>query len=352
MGFRRGHCHPRARAAFKSAAPPPPSKLGELLSLEKERIFAGLEAVEAKGVVAARQFYAARCSYDDGIQRASIHWQRSRLQRQRRAECRMVRPPLVGAHSPPHLRRFAPSNSAGPTDRFYSIPGPLASFSAGKQWHGRAGLRKRWRNCKVTKWRLAYGNGEFCRRVAMNTSRVGWTNFRCRENWPGADCVRRERCRRWPRLRRPHPGGTHRPADAGKSSMAIAARSYLGRVALPRRRCGGVGIVAATWGVVPTRIMSLTGLLSAQLDEALHELAALGLATADAFTAVRVISGNRHRTAAYGKAPPCTPIAPRVQCSPLRPMVVVFPESHRDRRRASTGQLGLAVVAPLGSGIP
>ncbi len=39
-------------------------------------------------------------------------------------------------------------------------------------------------------------------------------------------------------------------------------------------------------------IMALTGLLPAQLDEALHELAALGLATADAFTAVRTISGT------------------------------------------------------------
>jgi ATP-dependent Lhr-like helicase len=38
--------------------------------------------------------------------------------------------------------------------------------------------------------------------------------------------------------------------------------------------------------------MSMTGLLPSQLDEALHELAALGLATADAFTAVRTISGT------------------------------------------------------------
>ena len=39
-------------------------------------------------------------------------------------------------------------------------------------------------------------------------------------------------------------------------------------------------------------LMSLTGLLPSQLDEAVHELAALGLATADAFTAVRSISGT------------------------------------------------------------
>jgi ATP-dependent Lhr-like helicase len=38
--------------------------------------------------------------------------------------------------------------------------------------------------------------------------------------------------------------------------------------------------------------LAVTGLLPSQLDEALHELAALGLATADAFTAVRLISGT------------------------------------------------------------
>ena len=70
-------------------------------------------------------------------------------------------------------------------------------------------------------------------------------------------------------------------------------------------------------------LMSLTGLLPSQLDEALHELAALGLVTADAFTAVRMISGTATDRRRAEKRRRSSPIAARIHRRAVGPLVAV-----------------------------
>ncbi len=110
----------------------------------------------------------------------------------------------------------------------------------------------------------------------------------------------------WGRLRPPR-----KDEEQGKSSavitravpIALVGREHLGWLLPSDRattmegfaRTGAQQVLEALAGrgaLFLHELQALTGLLPTQLDEALHELAALGLVTADAFAAVRKLAGN------------------------------------------------------------
>jgi len=110
----------------------------------------------------------------------------------------------------------------------------------------------------------------------------------------------------WGRLRPPR-----KDEEQGKSSavitravpIAVVGREHLGWLLPSDRastmegfaRTGAQQVLEALAGrgaLFLHELQALTGLLPTQLDEALHELAALGLVTADAFAAVRKLAGN------------------------------------------------------------
>ena len=125
----------------------------------------------------------------------------------------------------------------------------------------------------------------------------------------------------WGRLRPPR-----KDEEQGKSSavitravpIALVGREHLGWLLPSDRattmegfaRTGAQQVLEALAGrgaLFLHELQALTGLLPSQLDEALHELAALGLVTADAFAAVRKLAGDtRERRArlAAGCPPP------------------------------------------------
>ncbi len=109
----------------------------------------------------------------------------------------------------------------------------------------------------------------------------------------------------WGRLCPPRKDADDGPSRAGLSRAApisLLLRENLDWLLPEEReaaeshcRTGAAAVLEALrqrGALFPHELVALTGLLPSQLDEALHELAALGLATADAFTAVRSISGT------------------------------------------------------------
>jgi ATP-dependent Lhr-like helicase len=109
----------------------------------------------------------------------------------------------------------------------------------------------------------------------------------------------------WGRLCPPRKDADNVPSGAGLTRAAPISMMLRENLAwlLPDQResaeahcrAGAAAVLEALrqrGALFPHELAALTGLLPSQLDEALHELAALGLATADAFTAVRLISGT------------------------------------------------------------
>ncbi|HEY2760077.1 MAG TPA: DEAD/DEAH box helicase, partial [Pirellulales bacterium] len=166
-------------------------------------------------------------------------------------------------------------------------------LTPGTHWHGRAGLRKAL--MQLQGYELAAALWE--RRVLP---------ARCDEYEPRwLDELSLSGELAWGRLCPPKKDTDEAPSGAGLSRAApisLLMRENLSWL-LPRDRAADPSHcrsgAAAAIDALPQRgalfqheLMSLTGLLPSQLDEALHELAALGLVTADAFTAVRTISGT------------------------------------------------------------
>jgi ATP-dependent Lhr-like helicase len=116
----------------------------------------------------------------------------------------------------------------------------------------------------------------------------------------------------WGRLAPPVRGEDYVPSGSGMSRVvpiALVLRSDLawllpaGRVSaeeLARAKAQGVLEALSSHGAVFFNdLRTLTGLLSAELDDALSELAALGLVTADGFAAIRAIVSPDYRRFPY-----------------------------------------------------
>ncbi len=267
------------RGRMQVSGPVTAEQLAEKLALKPAQVFAGLEAIEAEGTVMRGHFTPA----EDGNGKAengqaSIEWC------ERRLLARIHRRTLDGLR-----RQIQP---AEPAD-FIRFLLRWHHLLPGRQWHGRAGLRKTL--AQLQGFEMAAGLWE--RRILP---------ARCDEyesRWLDEISMSGELA--WGRLCPPRKDADDGPSAAGltrAAPIALLLRENLGWL-LPRDRASaeahcraGAAAVLETLrqrgALFQHEIMSLTGLLPAQLDEALHELAALGLATADAFTAVRTISGT------------------------------------------------------------
>ncbi len=161
---------------------------------------------------------------------------------------------------------------------------------------GRWGCAKRWPSCRVLNYRPERGKDACCRPGCLNMIRPGWINCFSRAKWCG--------------------GGSTRRAAMRTSGRAAAALSRVVPISLlVREDLPGLLPPAAAPPAVPLRsgaaavldvlrnrgalffgeLKTLAQLLPSQLEEALRELAALGLVTCDAFAAVRrFVEGQRH----------------------------------------------------------
>ena len=261
-------------------------QFGEIVALDASRVFAALEAIEAEGTVLRGHFTPPddNDATSNNGPRTTDNGQSPVEWCERRLLARIHRRTLDGLR-----RQIQP---AEPAD-FIRFLVRWHHLLPGRQWHGRAGLRKTL--AQLQGFEMAAGLWE--RRILP---------ARCDEyesRWLDELSMSGELA--WGRLCPPRKDADDGPSSAGltrAAPIALLLRENLGWL-LPRDRTSaeancraGAAAVLETLrqrgALFQHEIMSLTGLLPSQLDEALHELAALGLATADAFTAVRTISGT------------------------------------------------------------
>jgi ATP-dependent Lhr-like helicase len=295
------------RGRLQCSGPVTSEQLGELLSLEPSQIFAALEAVEAEGTVMRGHFSgqrnsdlpvgngqtAAEGNLATGSPNAALHRHPSSLVPrpsapiewcERRLLARIHRKTLDGLR-----RQIQP---APPRD-FIRFLARWHHLLPGTQWHGRAGLRKALSQLQGLELAAALWE----RRLLP---------ARCDEydpHWLDELSMSGEIA--WGRLSPPRKDAADVPSGAGLTRAApisILFRENLGWLLPENRksseaycRADATSILEALrqrGALFPHELLALTQLLPSQLDEALHELATLGLATADAFTAVRTISGT------------------------------------------------------------
>ncbi len=268
------------RGRMQVSGPVTAEQLAEKLALETSSSFRRPGSNRSRRHRAARPFHSSgRWEWQNAENgQASIEWC------ERRLLARIHRRTLDGLR-----RQIQP---AEPAD-FIRFLLRWHHLLPGRQWHGRAGLRKTL--AQLQGFEMAAGLWE--RRILP---------ARCDEyesRWLDEISMSGELA--WGRLCPPRKDADDGPSAAGltrAAPIALLLRENLGWL-LPRDRASaeahcraGAAAVLETLrqrgALFQHEIMSLTGLLPAQLDEALHELAALGLATADAFTAVRTISGT------------------------------------------------------------
>jgi ATP-dependent Lhr-like helicase len=302
------------RGRMQCSGPVTAERLGELLSLDANQVFAALEAVEAEGTVMRGHFtlesaasgqssvtngnpqnkagdsvYNGQGTTDNGPTRrhpsalvprpsSPVEWC------ERRLLARIHRKTLDGLR-----RQIQP---AEPHD-YIRFLARWHHLEPGTQWHGRAGLRKALTQLQGLELSAALWE----RRILP---------ARCDEydsRWLDELSMSGELA--WGRLCPPRKNVDDAPSRAGLSraaAISLLLRENLGWLLPEEReaaelhcRAGTVAVLEALrqrGALFPHELAALTGLLPSQLDEALHELAALGLATADAFTAVRSISGT------------------------------------------------------------
>jgi ATP-dependent helicase Lhr and Lhr-like helicase len=300
------------RGRMQTSGPITAEELGEKLALEPSRVFAALEAVEAEGTVMRGNFTRAedkrgagngelgmrhsedtrRCRVPNGESSAPSRHPSSLAPRssapiewcERRLLARIHRRTLDGLR-----RQIQPVEPAD----FIRFLLRWHHLTPGIQWHGRAGLRKA--IGQLQGFELASALWE--RRILPS---------RCDEYEPRwLDELSMSGELAWGRLCPPRRDLDEAPSGAGISRAApisLVMRENLAWLLPPDRqpaeshcRAGAAAVLEALrqrGALFQHELMALTGLLPSQLDEALYELAALGLATADAFTAVRLISGT------------------------------------------------------------
>jgi ATP-dependent Lhr-like helicase len=274
------------RGRMQTSGPTTAEELGEKLSLESARVFAALEAIEADGTVLRGNFTpppenGARSHSPPDTQaprHPSTEWC------ERRLLARIHRRTLDGLR-----RQIQP---AEPSD-FIRFLVRWHHLSPGTHWHGRAGLRKAL--TQLQGYEMAAGLWE--RRILP---------ARCDEyesRWLDELSMSGELA--WGRLCPPRKDAEDLPRGATftrAAPISLMLRENVGWL-LPRDRASAEAHCrSSASSVLETlrqrgalfqhELLSLTGSLPAQLDEALHELAALGLATADTIAAVRMISGT------------------------------------------------------------
>jgi len=295
------------RGRMQCSGPITAEQLSELLALNDSQIFAALEAIEAEGTVMRGNFtppdeqsvvphspnpipqsaIAVATSNSESRRHPSALVTRSSAPVQwceRRLLARIHRKTLDGLR-----RQIQP---AQPHD-FIRFLARWHHLLPGTLWHGRAGLRKA--ISQLQGLELAAALWE--RRILP---------ARCDEydlRWLDELSMSGELA--WGRLCPPRKDADDVPSGAGltrAAPIALLLRENLGWLLPDEResaeahcRGGAAAVLEALrqrGALFPHELLALTGLLPSQLDEALHELAALGLATADAFTAVRLISGT------------------------------------------------------------
>ncbi len=298
---------------MQCSGPVTAEQLGEMLSLDSNQVFAALEAVEAEGAVMRGQFTDSvlrgetlavgsepkKKSHDSNHNgngatateptrrhpsalaprsSAPVEWcERRLLARIHRKTLDGLRRQIQPAEPHDYIRFFA---------RWHHL-------EPGTHWHGRAGLRK-----------------ALTQLQGLGTSAALWERrilpTRCDKYDPRwLDELSMSGELAWGRLCPPRKDADDAPSRAGLSRAApvsLLLRENLNWLLLEERetaeshcRGGAAAVLEALrqrGALFPHELAALTGLLPSQLDEALHELAALGLATADAFTAVRTISGT------------------------------------------------------------
>ncbi len=286
------------RGRIQCSGPTTAEKLGQHLCLEPSRVFAALEAVEAEGTVMRGHFTPHEkwgmgngewgMKQDGGNSDSPLHpctpspahveWC------ERRILSRIHRRTLDG------LRRQIQPVEPHDYVRFLAA---WHHLTPGTQWHGRAGLRKA----------LLQLQG-FESAASLWERRV--LPARCDEYDPRwLDELSMSGELAWGRLCPPRKDADDAPSGAvitRAAPISLVMRENLGWL-LPGDRpsaeahCRGNALTVLEalrqrGALFQHELLAVTGLLPAQLDDALHELAALGLATADAFTAVRLISGT------------------------------------------------------------
>jgi ATP-dependent helicase Lhr and Lhr-like helicase len=308
------------RGRMQTSGPVTAIELSEKLLLEPNRVFAALEAVEGEGTVMRGYFTGESTGRAVSVsdrsdatstppdanasgsptEGADAHGSPEQCGRrhpaaqasrqlniewcERRLLARIHRKTLDGLR-----RQIQP---AEPRD-FIRFLMCWHHLSPGTHWHGRAGFRKAL--AQLQGFELAAGLWE--RRILP---------ARCDKYDPTwLDELSMSGELAWGRLCPPKKDADDGPSSAvitRAAPISLLFRENLGWL-LPRDRTSAEancrGGAAAVLDALRQRgalfqheLMALTGLLPAQLDEALHELAALGLVTADAFTAVRTITGS------------------------------------------------------------
>ncbi|HEY2881866.1 MAG TPA: hypothetical protein VGJ15_05520, partial [Pirellulales bacterium] len=341
------------RGRMQTTGPITADELGAKLSLEPSRVFAALEAIEAEGTV-MRGYYTpesekggmgngewgvGKARLEGGIRNSEGESRTAESRRQNAGvENDSLAQPLTcaPAHSAsiPHSQ-FPIPQSASPSRHPSSLAPRLAKnvewcerrllarihrktldglrrqiqpvgphdfirfltrwhhLTPGSQMHGRVGLRKT--IAQLQGFELAAGLWE--RRVLPARS------DEYEPRWLDELSMSGELA--WGRLCPPKKDADEPPTGAGLTRAApisLLLRENLGWL-LPGDRpsaeanCRGGALLVLDalrqrGALFPHELMALTSLLPSQLDEALHELAALGLVTADAFTAVRTITGS------------------------------------------------------------
>ncbi len=302
------------RGRMQCSGPVTAEQLATLLSLDTDQVFAALEAIEAEGTVMRGPVFAGltvqdheagtnssrngstangqESSNNPGTTENGRRHPSALIPRgstavewcERRLLARIHRKTLDGLR-----RQIQP---AEPHD-FIRFLARWHHLEPGTHWHGRAGLRKAL--AQLQGLELAAALWE--RRVLP---------ARCDEydpRWLDELSMAGELA--WGRLCPPRKDADDAPNRSGLSRAApisLLMRENLGWL-LPEERAaaeshcrtGAAAVLEALrqrGALFPHELAALTGLLPSQLDEALYELAALGLATADAFTAVRTISGT------------------------------------------------------------
>ncbi len=323
------------RGRVQASGPITAEELAQTLQIDRDRVFAALEAVEAEGTILRGHFTPPPDAVDSA---SDAHTPRhADPQTHRHSDTQTPDTQTLNASSPIQwcerrllarihrrtldgLRRQI--QPAEPTD-FIRFLTRWHHLLPGTHWHGRAGLRKML--AQLQGYEAAAGLWE--RRLLPS---------RCDEyeaRWLDDLSLSGELA--WGRLNPPRKDaddgpssagltrGSHHPAVARKFRLAFTARSRKRRSLLPHGRCLGVGNAPAAQRAIPAR------------NHGAHRLAPIAARRSVARIG-RPRSGHRrriygraqhfrqrHRAPAARQAPPRSPFAARVQCGPLRALVVI-----------------------------
>ncbi len=267
------------RGRVQHAGPTTAESLAELIGLEPAQVFSSLEALEGHGVVLRGRFTPAAQSHDKNAADAPVEWcERRLLARIHRRTLDGLRKRIQPVEPADYWRFLVRWQHVGEE----SWGGPVGARETVAQLQGFELPAGAWEG-RVLAARLADYNSDWLDQLFMAGEVV------------------------WGRLRPPRREAEDGPSMAGLTRtmpISLTLREDLHWLLPSDREAPALAVRSAAKRVLQAlttrgalffnEICRLAELLPAHAEEALRELAALGLVTSDAFAAVRkIVDGNR-----------------------------------------------------------